>query len=367
MDKKIRTAILGQGRSGRDIHAAGLRDLCEKYETAFIVDPLEKRRERAKKESGCVIYSDYRELFSHNSEIDLVINATPSHLHVPVTLDLLNHGFNVLCEKPLAKTAGEVDRLIEAAKKNNKILAVFQQSRYGRAYNEIKNIINSGVLGRIVQISLYYNGFSRRWDWQTLQEYNAGSMYNTGPHPVDQLLRLLDYEGMPDVKCYMDRVNTFGDAEDYVKIIMSAPGKPVIDLEISCCNPYSKFKYSVQAEYGGLCGDESQLEYKYYIQKTAPKQHLIREPLEHPDGTPAYCGENLEWVEKSWSANESEKNEGSSYIPGKPAEEPTKSFYLMLYEHIINNCPLEITPEQVRQQIAVMEECHRQNPMSRLQ
>ena len=365
--KQLKVAILGQGRSGRDIHAVNLKRMEDKYQIAAIVEPLEKRRERAKEEYGCALYADYTELLGKSSEIDLVVNAAPSHFHVPVTLDLLCNGFNVLCEKPLAKTAAEVDRLMEAAAKNNRVLAVFQQSRFLEAYKKLKSVIDSGVLGRIVQISFRYNGFSRRWDWQTLQEYNAGSLYNTGPHPVDQILRLLDYDGMPEVRCYMDRVNTFGDAEDYVKLVMKAPGKPVVDLEISSCDPYTKFTYNVQAEHGGLQGDTSRLDYKYYVRETAPAQKLTREPIEKPDGTPAYCGEKLEWVEKTWKAGENEEEDAASYVPGAPPDDPVKSFYLMLYEHMVNGAPLEVTPGQVRQQIAVMEECHRQNPMSRLE
>jgi len=363
--RKIKTAILGQGRSGRDIHAASLIGMQDKFQITAIVEPLPNRRERAKTEYGCAVYSDYTELFGQSGEIDLVVNSTPSHFHVPVTLDLLKNGFNVLCEKPLAKTAAEVDSLISAADENNRLLAIFQQSRYGEAYRELRRILDSGILGRIIQISVQYNGFSRRWDWQTLQEYNAGSLYNTGPHPVDQLLRLLDYDGMPDVKCYMDRVNTFGDAEDYVKLIMTAPGKPIIDLEISSCNPYPKFNYSVQAQHGGLCGDDSHLDYKYYVRESAPAQRLTREPIANPDGTPAYCRETLEWVEKSWKPGDVPDSD-TAYIPGQPSPGPTVLFYEMLYNHIADGAPLEVTPQQVRQQIAVMEECHRQNPMSRI-
>ena len=364
--KQIKVAILGQGRSGRDIHAATLQNLKDKFQIAAIVDPLEKRRERAKKEFGCVLYGDYTELFGKNSEIDLVVNAAPSHFHAPITLDLLKNGFNVLCEKPFAGTAAEVDIMIEAAEKNNRILAVFQQYRLYESYKEIKRIIDSGILGRIIQLSFQSSGFFRRWDWQTLQEYTAGSLYNTGPHMLDELLQLTNYDGIPEVKCYMDRVNTFGDAPDYVKLIMSAPGKPVAELEISSCNAYPRHQYSIQGQYGGLCGNDYHLDYKYYVRETAPEQHLTREPLEHPDGTPAYCGEKLEWVEKSWDINDVASNSEMSYIPAKPSQEPAAVFYEMLYNHIVNNAPLEITPQQVRRQIAVIEECHRQNPMSRI-
>jgi predicted dehydrogenase len=66
------------------------------------------------------------------------------------------------------------------------------------------------VLGRIVQISIAFNGFSRRWDWQTTRRYMGGNLLNTGPHPVDQALVLFG-KGMPDVWCRMDRTRSRPD------------------------------------------------------------------------------------------------------------------------------------------------------------
>jgi len=357
----IRVAILGQGRSGRDIHGAGLINMKDKYEIAAIVDPLAERVERGVREFGCAGFGDYRRIIEMKDELklDLVVNATPSPFHYGVTRDLLGNGFNVLCEKPFAQTAAQVDELAEVAERNGVKLAVFQQSRFMPIFVKIREIIASGVLGRIIQISTEWSGFSRRWDWQTLQENVAGSLYNTGPHPVDQILRLLDYDGMPDVRCYMDRVNTWGDAEDYVKLIVSAPGKPVIDLEISCCNAFPGCQYIIHASNGGLRADNGHIDYKYFKPEESPEQSLKREPICNPDdGTPVYCRENLKWYEATWDV--SEIGADTSF------DSMTRCFYNMLYGVIREGAPLEITLGQVRQQIAVIEEAHRQNPMSRL-
>jgi len=350
---KVRVAILGQGRSGRNIHAANLSKMGDMYEIVAITESLPERRERAKKEYGCEILSDYTELFKKEYKLDLVVNALPSHFHVPVSLDLLKHGFNVLSEKPAAKTAAEIDELIKTAKENNVLYAIFQQSRYAPHFVEAIRIIKSGVLGRIIQISMENNAFARRWDWQTVQAFNAGSLYNTGPHPVDQALRFLDYDGMPNVTCFMDCVNTFGDAEDYVKLILSAPGRPIIDIEISSCCPYPAHFLSIHAERGGLKASTSHIDYTYYVPKEAKDQHLIMTPLSKTDGTPAYCGEHLEMHTVSWEAPP--PDDGSQSF-----ELNTGAFYTMLYNVLKKGGKLEITPEQVRQQIAVMEEAHRQ-------
>ncbi len=352
-----RVAIIGQGRSGRDIHAYSLGKMPDKYKVIAVVDMLADRRERAVRELGCDVYADYTELFGRN-DIDLIVNSTFSHMHVPVTLDCLNHGYNVLCEKPFARKASEVDEMIETAKRTGKLLAIYQQSRYSPAFTKMRQIMDSGVLGRIVQISIAYNGFSRRWDWQTLQEYNGGNLLNTGPHPVDQALQLSGTDVMPKITCIMDRANTFGDAEDYVKLLLYGHGRPTIDLEISSCCAYPSFTYNVQGTLGGLKGSMTHLDWKYYIPLEAPEQHLVRTPVSKPDGTPAYCRENLIWHEESWDLPQEQKEDLFYWM--------AKSFYEMLYRTLTNGAPLEITPLQIRQQIAVMEECHRQNRLSRL-
>src|SRR4051794_29183251 len=193
--RSFRVAILGQGRSGRDIHGAHLsKD--ERFRVAAIVDPLEDRRARAQSEYGCDTYADHRPLLERD-DLDLVVNAAPSRFHVPLTREFLEAGFNVLCEKPLASRAADVDRLIAAAGKTGKTLAVFQQSRYSPAFVQLRRVLDSGVLGEVIQVSIAYNGFSRRYDWQTLTSEMGGNLLNTGPHPLDQALQLFGTDAAP--------------------------------------------------------------------------------------------------------------------------------------------------------------------------
>lgn len=354
--KQMNVCILGQGRSGRDIHGKYFKTEQDMYKVVAVVEPIEERRLRAKEEYGCDVYDDYHKILNRK-DIDLVINATPSHLHFPITLDLLNNNFNTLCEKPLARKAEEADALIEASRKSGKLFAIYQQSRFAPYFEQVKKVIDSGVLGRIVQISIAFNGFARRWDWQCIQDNAGGSLLNTGPHPMDQALQLFGTDIMPEVTCIMDRANTFGDAEDYVKVILKGRGRPVIDLEISSCCAYPCFTYNVQGTCGGLKASTTHAEWKYFIPEEAPERQLIREPLANEDGLPAYCGEKLKWYEYSWDIPEEQKDLFHTM---------SSRFYSMLYKSLTEGAPLVITPQQVRQQIAVIEECHRQNPLSKM-
>jgi predicted dehydrogenase len=350
---KIKVGIIGQGRSGRDIHGNTLKRLQEKYTIAAVADPLEERQARARNEYGCAAYASWLDMIEQE-QLDLVVNASPSHQHVPISLELLNRGFHVLCEKPLARTTEEVDRLIEASEKSGKLLAVFQQSRYQPAFQQIRKVIASGVLGRIVQVDFSLNGFSRRWDWQTLQKNNGGNLMNNGPHPLDQALQLFGTDALPQVTCMMDRANTFGDAEDYVKVILRGEGRPVIDLEVSSCCAYPNDLFNIQGTNGGLKGNTERLEWRYFKPEEAPRQQLTEEPIIDEKGMPAYCRETLTWYTDSWTLSLPEGTSSFGYM--------CESLYLMLYRTLVEGAELEITPQQVRQQLWVIEECRRQNP-----
>lgn len=351
-EQQLRIAIIGQGRSGKNIHADTLNRLKDKYVIVAVADPMEDRRRQAEMDYHCETYADYQEMICRD-DLDLIVNTLPSHLHYPVSLELLQAGHNVLCEKPLARSAAEIDQLITATKETGKQLYAFQQSRFLPAYQQIQNIIQSGVIGRVVQVDISYNNFARRWDWQTLREFNGGNLYNTGPHPVDQALRFIDVENMPEVLCAMDRANTAGDAEDYVKLILRAPGRPVVDVEISSCSAYPNPNYNIQGTLGGIKGTFEHLEWKYYKPSENKMHELVREPLVDEKGNPAYCSEELKWYEHTWEYSDPDGLNQFDHM--------CKEYYIRLHNMLTGGEPLGITLEQVRQQMAVMEECLRQN------
>ncbi len=347
--RKIKVAILGQGRSGRGIHAHSLIKLVsDKYEIVAVCDPIIERCNETKADTGCDVYSDYKELLKRK-DIDIVLNITPSNKHVSICREILEAGFNVLTDKPAAEKPSEIDELIELAKKKGKLYAIFQQSRFAPYYAKVREVIDSGVLGRIVCVKIAFNGFARRWDWQTLQYMIAGNLFNTGPHPLDQALQFFGGE-TPSVFCLMDQANVAGDAEDHVKMILTKKGKPYVDLEVSSCCAYAQYTYQVYGANGGLTGDMKKIEWKYFDPAENPMPALVEGPM--PDR--AYCTETLKWKNGEWKADEEEANT-FDYM--------ARRFYDRLYETLANGAPLAITPEQVRMQIAVIEEAHRQNPI----
>ncbi|MGN0867157.1 MAG: Gfo/Idh/MocA family protein [Oligosphaeraceae bacterium] len=352
--KKIRVGIIGQGRSGWDIHGAAMKrpKLRERFEVVAVSDRIPERMNEAAEEFSSKKHADYRDLLK-DENVDLVVNASQSPDHVPISIQAMEAGKMVLCEKPLARDVKTVEELEAAIARTGKFFAVFQQSRFAPTFRKVQEIMASGILGRVVMVKMAFNGFARRWDWQTLQSMNAGSLLNTGPHPLDQALQLLGNVMPEKIVCYMDRANTYGDAEDHVKLLMSAAGHPVVDMEVSSCSLFNPYVYQVYGTCGSLIGDHDKLKWKYFDPQEAPSQKLIRTPLEGR----AYCSETLSFYEGEWSTS----TEGADF------HSRVEKFYLNLYDAILNGAPLEVPLDQVKRQIAVIEECHRQNPLSRLE
>ncbi len=351
--KKLNVAIIGQGRSGRDIHGHYFLSEANKYyNVKYIVDADEFRRNKAEGEyEGCRTFATYQELFDIK-DIDLVVNASFSEMHFPITLDLIEHGFNVVVEKPFGRIKYESDLLIKRAKEKGVYLGVFQQSFLAPYYVFAKELADSGKLGRLTQVTVKFNGFSRRWDWQTLLKKCAGGLYNTGPHPVGIGLGFIDFD--PNAKLVysrLDRALTSGDGDDYAKLIIEAPGKPVVDIEICSNDAYSDFNIKLQGTKG--CAKTSIKSYQmtYIVDGENPERPVIEEFLISEGGNPMYCREEL--VKHTESGN----FDGSAFDVG------SSSFYEDMYYYITENKPMRVTPEMAAKVIQIIEQAHAENPL----
>lgn len=350
---KLKLAIIGQGRSGRNIHGAFLKNDNNVYfDVVAVVDADAQRRERALQEyPGCEVYADYKELFNR-TDLDLVVNSTFSNMHYSITKDLLQHKFNVVVEKPFARTSYECNDLIATAKANNVMLTVFHQSLLSPYHVEPKKFIESGKLGEIQQISMRFNGLSRRWDWQTLQYRLGGGVYNTGPHPFGFAASFLGFD--PEAKVVFSKLSSnlvSGDADDYAKAIITAPGKPVIDIEVSALDAFCDYNVKVQGSKGTYQCTSEGYKVKYIPDGANPEKPVVSGFLADAEGMPIYCREQLVTVE------EEGKYSGDAFDLG------TKRFYESVYNHLTTGAPLAVRPEYAAQAIGFIETMHAQNPM----
>lgn len=353
----LRVGIAGQGRSGYNIHALWLSQDRRQYRITAVADQLPERRRDAEREFNARAYADYKMLI-HKGGFDLFVNALPTPLHAKATIEALRAGFHVVSEKPLAGAVRDVDRMAEAAHRADRLLAPFQNNRLQPFFDKVQEIIQSGVLGELVHVRSVWGGFNRRWDWQTLRRNLGGTLFNTGPHAVDQALALIGWGKKPLVFCRMAcRHELGGNADDFCSLTLHGKNMPTVDILLTSYLAYPPgYVYTICGTRGTLAANATLIQWKYYDVRRAPRQKFWEKWSVNRE----YPREELPWIEKKWTLDKHATGLAAGYtLPSFQCG--TKRFYDNIYAVLVNGANLLITVPQVRRQIEIIEACRRQN------
>ncbi|WP_309716755.1 Gfo/Idh/MocA family oxidoreductase [Armatimonas sp.] len=340
--EKIRVGVLGLGRSGYGIHCKAFEKLSDSYELVAVADINGVRAAETGAELGVTAVNSVEELVAI-PEIELVVVSSYNRDHAKNAVTALEHGKHVVCEKPFGLSVAEVDAMLAAAKAAGKFVVPFQNRRYEDSYVKVKEILASGVLGKVVHIRIAQHGFGRRWDWQTLSEFGGGQLHNNGPHILDQALGLYEACGVDDVESlevWSDLRATLssGDTADHARATLRHPDAFTLDIEFAATCPYGQDKWLVMATSGGLRGTSNKLEWKWVDWSAHPERPV--QCASTPDRS--YNREDLVWQSANYDCTESfERLQGS--------------FYTDLWHSVREGAPLSVTPESVRKRIRLLE------------
>ena len=165
-------------------------DVCSVY-GIYDIDP--EKRALAKKD-GYKVFETLEDLLS-DSEIDIVVIATPNDVHESIAIAALNAGKHVISEKPVTMSCEALENMIAAAEKNGKIFSVHQNRRYDDYYIGMKKIALDGEIGDIISIESRVHGdHGVPGDWRKTVEKGGGMLYDWGVHMIDQQLWMLGYD-----------------------------------------------------------------------------------------------------------------------------------------------------------------------------
>lgn len=355
--RPITVAIAGQGRSGYRIHANWLKRVPDQFQIVAVADERPARRRDAERQFSARTYANHSELIAAGG-FELFINALPTEFHVAATVDALTAGAHVVCEKPVATTVAELDRMSYLARTHGRLLVPFQNYRLQPFVVKMMDVVSSGVLGDIVHVRSTWGGFARRWDWQTLQRHCGGVLFTTGPHAIDLGLLFLPEDDDPRVDCTLEYRNSLGgDADDLCSLSLHSERGPRVEILITSYLAYPADTFVVSGTRGSMIGNEQSLRWKYFDPDRAPRRRLWPRWSIRRD----YPRETLDWVEESWSVERETLQGASSGYTLKSFQIGVKRFYDNLYLAVRNGEPLVITIQQVRRQIAILEAAHRQN------
>jgi predicted dehydrogenase len=118
-------------------------------------------------------------------EIDVIYNSLPNHLHAEWTIKALRAGKHVLCEKPFALTLAEVDAMSQVARETGKVLAEAFMYRHHAQTLKVKEIVDSGVLGKLQLIKGAFTfTLAREGNFRWMSEAGGGSIWDVGCYPI---------------------------------------------------------------------------------------------------------------------------------------------------------------------------------------
>ena len=258
----IRLGVWGLGRMG-SIHCRHFTDKKGMYDLVAGCDVEQPKLDTLVADYQCAAYNNAED-FLADPNVELVIIATRSLTHVANALQALAAGKYVLLEKPIAMNSDEIEELRVADEEYPGKLFFLHNHRFEPAFQHIRQIIGSGILGDIEQVTLRrHHPYRRRADWQAILRYGGGQLNNWGSHVIDHALQFI---GGPvkDVWSNLKGINTIGDAENHVKVIITGENGIVVDLEISDVvllpGPYC----TVYGTRGTLvCQNQSKIHLKY--------------------------------------------------------------------------------------------------------
>ncbi|WP_314209299.1 Gfo/Idh/MocA family oxidoreductase [Vagococcus salmoninarum] len=143
-----------------------------------------------------VTYTTNLDDIFNDSEIQLVVVATPSHLHYYYGKMILEKGKNALIEKPFTETSAQAKELFALAKSKNLLVQCYQNRRYDSDFLTVQKVIESGVLGDILEVEMHYDYFRPEVP-ESITSYSQvdSYLYGHGCHTIDQVL---SYFGEPD-------------------------------------------------------------------------------------------------------------------------------------------------------------------------
>ena len=182
---KCRYGIIGAG-SISQFHMEGYNVL-PNVKVIAVCDIHEQRaKDYAKKYDIPYVFTDYKKMLKLD-ELEAVSVTTWNNGHAPISIDALNAGKHVLCEKPLAMNAQEAQQMVDAAKANNKVLMVGFVRRFEEKANLLKKAVENGDLGNVYYVK---TGYIRKWGnpggwFADKKRSGGGPVIDLGVHVID--------------------------------------------------------------------------------------------------------------------------------------------------------------------------------------
>lgn len=197
MDKIINTALIGFGLAGSVFHGPTI-SVVEGLNLTKIYTTKEEAVKKAQREyPEAEVVQNLDSIFD-DEEIQLIVVATPNTYHYDLAKRAILKGKHVVVDKPFTITSKEADELIALAKEHKRMLTVYQNRRLDSDFKTVKKVIESGMLGNLVEYEAhfhYFRNYLKQNAWREENIPGSGILYDLAAHLIDQAQCLF---GLPE-------------------------------------------------------------------------------------------------------------------------------------------------------------------------
>ena len=336
MNAPIKTGILSFGVSGRIFHAPFL-NMHEGFDLTAVV---ERSVKKAQAEYPAIKSYDSVDVLLADPDIELIVVNTPNATHFEYALKAIQAGKHVLAEKPFCVTSLQAKQLFEAAGKCGRYVLAYQNRRFDSDFLSVKDVIDSGKLGRLMEVHFRFDRFRPLMSPKVALETavaGSGYLYNLGPHLLDAAISVFGQPLRWTKTLGHFRENT--QVDDYAHIHLSYPD----ELQVFVTTNMLIVDLQPSFILYGIKGS-------YVKQRTDVQEQQLLEGM-RPDNP-------LFGIEESGKEGilTTIADDGTK-LQEKIA--PAKSSYLnifeMVYQTIREGKPYPVTEEQIIQQLEILE------------
>ncbi|KAI0123983.1 oxidoreductase [Xylariales sp. AK1849] len=191
--KKFNVGVVGYGMSAKIFHIPFV-NTTPSLQLHSILQRSPKSSDSAPSDYPNLQHHTSYDTFLADSSLDVVILTTTPPTHFALAAQALEAGKHVLVEKPFVPTSSEAGELISLAKKNRRLLCVYQNRRWDADYLTVKTLVQDGTLGRIVEFETHFDRYRAEkptnWKGTVSMNEGGGAVYDLGAHLIDQVYAL---------------------------------------------------------------------------------------------------------------------------------------------------------------------------------
>lgn len=288
---------------------------------------------------GITSYGSIDELIN-DPQIELIIINTPNYTHFEYATKSLNAGKHILVEKPFTATSAEAKVLFKLAEQVGKQIFFYQNRRWDSDYTAVKQVIESGRLGKLNEVHFRYDRYRVAIGAKTFKEEPiaaSGLMYDLGPHLLDQAINIFGKPESFHKILGQNRKDT--KVDDYFSIHLAYPNSVNVFVHSNLLLADALPAFVVHGSKGSLHKNRADIQEEQLLKGMKLSDEVY--------------GFETAGNEGKLTLIDEEGNKTTEYIPS------LKGSYLPLfdaiYESIVNNSPYPVSQEQVLTQLEILE------------